>query len=82
MIIEVTRSCAGPGFTHKRGQELEVGVDIPRDRALMLLNGGIAVPAVERAVETADYPKHVGGGWYLLADGRKVRKSELETRDG
>ena len=23
-------------------------------------------------------PKHVGGGWYELPDGRRVRKSELE----
>jgi len=23
-------------------------------------------------------PVHVGGGWYLLSDGRKVRKSQLD----
>ncbi len=27
-------------------------------------------------------PKHVGGGWYELSDGRRVRKSELECDEG
>ncbi len=43
-------------------------------------------PAPEAAVmpepgpkpEPEPEPRHVGGGWYELADGRRVRKSQLE----
>lgn len=31
----------------------------------------------EKATMPAPKPKHLGGGWYQLKDGRKVRKSEL-----
>jgi hypothetical protein len=42
--------------------------------------------ASTKPVETATLPdaepKHVGGGWYELSDGRRVRKSELECDEG
>lgn len=63
-------------------------VDYPIDVALHYLAHGQAdaidpVPArtaqapapVERAVMPA--PERLGGGWYLLPDGSKVRKSQL-----
>lgn len=39
--------------------------------------------AIKEAPERAVKPvaKHIGGGWYLTADGRKVRKSQLEAGD-
>lgn len=33
---------------------------------------------IETAMKPKAEPKHVGGGWYELPDGRRVRKSELE----
>lgn len=33
----------------------------------------------ENAMKEKPKPKALGGGWYLTADGRKVRKSELES---
>ena len=77
MKIKILQSVAGVDFAYGAGAELEVDADIPKARALEFLNAGLAEPAAQR-VETADYPRHVGGGWYLTADGRKVRKSELE----
>ena len=57
------------------GDELDVGTDISRDIALSLLNGGLAVPVKRTAVETADEPVHVGGGWYRVK-GAKVKGKE------
>jgi hypothetical protein len=41
--------------------------------------------AMAEPAETATMPKpaykHVGGGWYELEDGSKVRKSEIEAGD-
>ena len=43
---------------------------------------------IKQTMETATAPdntekaadiRHLGGGWYQLPDGRKVRKSELEA---
>jgi hypothetical protein len=66
--------------------------------AVRLPNGGIRMefekPVKKKMVETASTkpvetatlptaePKHVGGGWYELSDGRRVRKSELECDEG
>jgi hypothetical protein len=44
------------------------------ERAAFLIDMGRIGPAAEAP---PDEPIHVGGGWYQLADGRKVRKSEL-----
>jgi len=35
----------------------------------------------ENAMKSQPQPKHLGGGWYQLQDGRKVRKSDLEAGD-
>ncbi len=62
--------------------------------AKKLIMAGLACPAtpVERDKENAtspekensmkplSAPKHLGGGWYQLEDGSKVRKSQLEGR--
>lgn len=37
-----------------------------------------SIKPTEKAVLPKAEPKHVGGGWYELPDGRRVRKSELE----
>jgi hypothetical protein len=73
MRIRIVQSCAGNDFTYARGRELEYGTEIPKDRAMQLLNGGLAVPVREVEVETADEPVHIGAGWYRLPDGRKIR---------
>lgn len=36
---------------------------------------------LNEAEETDPEPKHLGGGWYALPDGRKVRKKDLEVGD-
>ena len=36
-----------------------------------------SVKPPETAMRPKTEPKHVGGGWYEMDDGRKVRKSEL-----
>lgn len=36
------------------------------------LNGEVAI----KLVETNEYPKHTGGGWYELSDGTKVQGKE------
>jgi hypothetical protein len=35
-------------------------------------------PPEKKEDESHDEPIHLGGGWYLTPDGRKVRKSQLE----
>ncbi len=40
-----------------------------------------SVEPVETAMIESAEPKHVGGGWYDLPDGRRVRKSEIEAGD-
>jgi hypothetical protein len=64
--------------------------------AVTLPNGRVRMEFVhpkKMKVETASFkptetatlpdaePKHVGGGWYELSDGRRVRKSEIEAGD-
>ena len=64
-------------------------VDVVEDDVRMLQGQGKiggAIPEVatvqptEKAMLPKPEPKHVGGGWYELEDGSKVRKSELEGR--
>jgi len=38
-----------------------------------------AVKPPENAMKPSPQPKSLGGGWYQLLDGRKVRKSDLEA---
>ena len=40
-----------------------------------------SVEAPEKAVMPQPKPKHIGGGWYELPDGQKVRKKDLEAGD-
>ena len=60
-------------------------------KVIRMPNGKIRIEYVtKKKIETASIgptetatlpdaePKHVGGGWYELPDGRRVRKSELE----
>ena len=35
----------------------------------------------ENAMKPKADPKHIGGGWYLTSDGKKVRKKDLEEGD-
>ncbi len=60
--------------------------------AVRLPNGGIRMVIVdcmetataeapEKATLPAAKPKHIGGGWYELPDGRRVRKKDLEAGD-
>ncbi len=49
-----------------------------------ILGGAVRETASVKPPETAMMPKaepkYLGGGWYLTADGRKVRKKDLEGR--
>ena len=51
----------------------------------MLIINGKTEAAIVRAPERATMPKpkakHIGGGWYLTAEGKKVRKKDLEEGD-
>ena len=77
-------------FRHN-GQDLRIGevIDETGYQASKLLQQGVAIihRNFERAVFVPKHmavsyePQHMGGGWYKLADGRKVRKSELERED-
>ncbi len=60
-------------------------LDLPPDeyarlRVMGLVGGGRETASVrpqETAAKPPPEPKHVGGGWYELADGKKVRKKQL-----
>lgn len=73
MFIKIDTSCSGPDFSYGGGARLEVGVDIPKDRALMLLNAGLASPVRDTPTESVSYPRHIGGGMYELPDGTRVK---------
>lgn len=60
-------------------------VELDDERAAHLrrhrLIGGIETaehPTPERAVQRG--PRHVGGGWYELPNGKKVRKSQIDEQ--
>lgn len=72
MRIRITRSLAGPRVFRK-GEELLVGEEIPKQQALRFLNSGLAVAIADANAETAEYPVHKGGGYYQLSDGSQVR---------
>ena len=36
-----------------------------------------SVEMAENAMKKKPKPRHVGGGWYELEDGRRVRKSDI-----
>ena len=40
-----------------------------------------AVKPPENTMKASPQPKYLGGGWFQLADGRKVRKKDLEEGD-
>jgi len=80
MRIKITRSFSGPWGTYGSGTELDVGPDMSKERAMSLLNSGLAVPVKDAGAENARYPLHTGGGWYQLSDGSKVQgKGAAET---
>ena len=43
------------------------------------MEAAVKPPEPEKAItQEAKEPKHIGGGWYELASGKKVRKKDLE----
>lgn len=76
MKIRITKSCAGPWGSAGKGQIREVGPDITRALALEFLSSGLAVAVKDTGTETAEYPVHVGGGWYETSAGDRVRGKE------
>ena len=73
MVIRIEAACAGDGWSYKHGDVLEYDKDIPKDRARMLLNGGLATPVRDQPIETADKPVHKGRGVFELPDGRRIK---------
>ena len=62
------------------GEEAE----LPDTVASKLLNVGLVtamIEAPENAMVPRAKPRHVGGGWYELSNGKKVRKKDLEEGD-
>ncbi len=63
-------------------------VQVSDKLANKLIKAGMACPAEEKAIAPEkensmrhpSEPKHLGGGWYQLENGSKVRKSQLESR--
>lgn len=43
------------------------------------LNTQVNIPEI---VPAKVAPKHIGGGWYLMPDGRKLRKKNLDLKAG
>ncbi len=57
--------------------------ELPDVTAKKLLDVGLVSATTEppeNAMMPKAEPKYLGGGWYLTADGRKVRKKDLEGR--
>ena len=52
MLIRIEAACAGDGWSYKHGDVLEYDKDIPKDRARMLLNGGLATPVRDQPIES------------------------------
>ncbi len=91
MRVKMLKTSASPAGTLEAGQvypldaerakalvdsEAAVYVDSPQMRA------AVKPPEPEKAVtQESKAPKALGGGWYLLSDGRKVRKKDLEAGD-
>ena len=73
MQIIITKGCAGTWGSYGNGQVLTVGAEIPKDRAMSFLNGGLAEVIKQSQGETAEYPVHVGGGMYELSSGKRIR---------
>ena len=63
------------------GEEFEA----PENLVKKLKKAGLVETATAKPPENAmmpkPKPKHIGGGWYLTADGKKVRKKDLEEGD-
>ena len=87
MRIKMLKTSASPSGTLEAGQIYTL--DTKKARALVdsksaeyvdrpQMEAAVKPPEPEQAVtQEAKEPKSLGGGWFLLADGRKVRKSEL-----
>lgn len=56
---------------------------IRKGNRIIEVEDAILESATKEAPERAVKPdaKHIGGGWYLTGEGKKVRKSELEAGD-
>jgi len=79
MKIKMLKTSASPSGNFSAGQIYT----LPEQRAKSLIKSGAAV-ALESAVKPPELENatnkeavHLGGGWYQLPDGSKVRKSEL-----
>ncbi len=58
----------------KRSASYEIAAIKTQETAVMPARETAAITPPEAAIE----PKHLGGGWYELHDGRKCRKAEIE----
>ncbi len=85
MKVTLTQHLVGPNADHKPGSVL----DLDKPTALRYCEKGIAVPwraedteyalgdePAERAVTRTGKPVHIGGGWYQLPGGAKVKGKE------
>ena len=83
MRIKMITMSASPDGNLYPGQEYTVSEKL--GNTLISSKAAVKIERLECASrlpepEAAIKPKHIGGGWYQLADGRRVRKSELESR--
>lgn len=81
MKIKMLQGLAGPEFVYNPGDVVEM----EKKQATRLCKAGIAKPIEGEEIETATkpqgetaakWPKHVGGGWYQLSNGEKIRGEE------
>lgn len=81
------KTSAGPSGSFEAGKTYNLLNDIARNLinvgAAISLEKSIEMEAAVREDETEnatlkEEAQPLGGGWYKLSDGRKVRKSELE----
>lgn len=85
MRVRTKTLAAGPGGVHRPGDIREVA----DDEGKRLVDGGFAETAAVAAPENAAMrtkapPRHIGGGYFELADGSRVRgkAAALEAAGG
>lgn len=82
MKIKFDVSIAGVNYNYDIGDTAEM----PKSQAIRLCKAGIAHPLKEKDIETQverpnetankNYPRHKGGGYYILSNGDQVRGKE------